>query len=275
VDQWPGQAPSFLLVHGLASNSQLWWSCADRLSRLGHAVASIDQRGHGRSDKPSHGYTLDQACADIVALLAVLEDEGLPPRPVLAGQSWGANVALELGFRHPERFGAIVCVDGGTIELGGRFPSWEACAEAMAPPRTTGRAWSDIDAFMRRAHADWPDSAIEAQLANFERRADGTVAPWLSYDNHMELLRALWEHRPSTRYAGMQIPVLLVPADNGRSDFVRNKRASVDAAVAAMPRARAEWFSPADHDLHAQFPDRLAQLLHDEATTGLLARSAP
>jgi hypothetical protein len=26
---------------------------------------------------------------------------------------------------------------------------------------------------------------------------------------------------------------------------------------------RVEWFSPGDHDLHVQFPVRLADLLHD------------
>lgn len=272
VDQWPGGSPAFLLVHGLASNSQLWWGPAERLTELGHAAASVDQRGHGRSDKPDAGYTLDQACADLMALVEDLRREaGFDGRLIVAGQSWGANVALELGYRHPEIFSGVVCVDGGTIELSARFPDWEACAEALAPPRSTGRRLSDIRTYMRRAHPDWPASGIEAQLANFEVRDDGTVAPWFSFEHHMELLRALWEHRPSLRYPEMEVPVLLVPADNQQTSFVSDKRASVEAALAAIPRARARWFSPADHDIHAQFPQELAEVLHEEAERGILA----
>ncbi|HVA44392.1 MAG TPA: alpha/beta fold hydrolase [Acidimicrobiales bacterium] len=276
VDLWPaetGSAAAFLLVHGLASNAQLWWESAAHLSELGHPVATVDQRGHGRSDKPAEGYTLDQACEDLLSVVAHLRGSvpGFDRRLIVAGQSWGANVALELGYRHPDVFSAVVCVDGGTIELAARFPDWESCAAALAPPRTKGRRAADIEAFMNQAHATWPASGITAQMANFEVMADGTVAPRLSFENHMTLLRALWGHHPSTRYAGMKVPVLMVPADSGQASWTADKRKSVDEALAALPRGKAHWFSPADHDIHAQFPVELADVLHVEATEGLLA----
>ena len=283
VDLWPaeddgpagtsGGPPAFLLVPGLASNAQLWWGCAERLSELGHPAAAVDQRGHGRSDKPDEGYTLDQACDDLVALAAHLRSSvpGFRRRLMVAGQSWGANVALELGYRHPDVFGGVVCVDGGTIELAARFPDWEACAAALAPPRTTGRRATDIEAFMLRAHPTWPPSGVAAQMANFGVMPDGTVAPHLSFDNHMKLLRALWGHHPSTRYGGMQVPVLLVPADSGQASWTADKRASVEGALAALPLGAAHWFSPADHDIHAQFPVELAEVLHRESTEGILS----
>ena len=149
VDIWPTESeppatsapPAFLLVHGLASNAHLWWGSARRLAEQGHAAATVDQRGHGRSDKPARGYTLDQACEDLVAVVEELRatEPGWDGVVMIAGQSWGANVALELGYRRPETFAGVVCVDGGTIELSGRFPDWEACALALAPPTTTGR----------------------------------------------------------------------------------------------------------------------------------------
>lgn len=293
VDQWPASRasqeadgpetggrsdrselpPAFLLVHGLASNSQLWWGSAARLAEVGHACASVDQRGHGRSDKPDTGYDLDTACADLLALVATLRSDvpGFQGRIIVAGQSWGANVALELGWREPEVFSGVVCVDGGTIDLQRRFPTWEDCAAALAPPRLAGTPLSDMQAYGRRAHADWPESGRQAMLANFEVRPDGTVAPWLTFERHMQLLGALWGHRPSTRYPEMKTPVLLVPADDGRSDFTADKRSAVEEAVGAIPRARAHWFSPADHDIHAQHPVALAEVLHSETTGGILA----
>lgn len=282
VDIWPTESeppatsapPAFLLVHGLASNAHLWWGSARRLAEQGHAAATVDQRGHGRSDKPARGYTLDQECKDLVAVVEELRatEPGWDGVVMIAGQSWGANVALELGYRRPETFAGVVCVDGGTIELSGRFPDWEACALALAPPTTTGRPAADIESFMRQAHPGWPEEGLAAQMANFLLREDGTVEPRLSFDNHMQLLQALWEHRPSTRYPELRVPVLFVPADNGTpSTWTNDKRSSVEAAVATIPRAEAHWFSPADHDIHAQFPVELADVIHAAATTGVLA----
>lgn len=264
----------FLLIHGLASNAHLWWGSARRLAELGHPAATVDQRGHGRSDKPDTGYTLDQACDDLVAVVEQLRrsEPGWDGAVMIAGQSWGANVALELGYRLPRTFTGVICVDGGTIELSTRFPDWETCAQALAPPRTTGRPAVDIEAYMRKAHQGWPEEGIAAQMANFVLREDGTVEPRLSFDNHMQLLRALWEHHPSSRYPDIAAPVLFVPADSGTvSDWSTDKRASVEAAVAAIPRADAHWFSPADHDVHAQFPVELAEVIHAAATSGVLA----
>ena len=276
VDIWPGGtgATAFVLVHGLASNSRMWWPAAARLHELGHACASLDQRGHGRSDKPDDGYTLDRACADAGAVIAYLRREipGFGGRLVVAGQSWGGNVMLELGWLEPETLAGVVGVDGGTLELARRFPDWEECARILAPPRLAGTPLAEIEEWIRRSHPDWPETGVQGTLANLEVRPDGTVTPWLTFERHMLLLRALWEHHPSTRYPEMKVPVLLTPADSGATDeFPLEKRRAVDEAVRSIPRAGARWFSPADHDLHAQFPDELAEVLHAEATSGVLA----
>jgi hypothetical protein len=34
---------------------------------------------------------------------------------------------------------------------------------------------------------------------------------------------------------------------------------------------RVEWFSPADHDLHAQHPVRFAQVVHSATTDGFFS----
>ena len=274
VDLWPGQEIGFLLVHGLASNARLWDGVAAWLNGVGHAVAALDQRGHGRSDKPDHGYDLATACDDLVAVLAALRagprgGDGAWRRPVVVGQSWGANVALEVAWRHPGLTAGVVCVDGGTNDLADRFPTWEACATVLAPPPLAGTPAADFETAVRTRHPDWPEPGIQATLANVEFRADGTVAPWLTSDRHMLILRSLYEHRPSTRFAGIREAVLLVPADTGDETWTAAKRAGVATALAALRRSRARWFAPADHDLHAQFPDQLAMVLSGATVEGL------
>ncbi len=191
-------SPSFVLVHGLASNARMWDGVAARLVERGHAAATVDLRGHGRSAKPDGPYDMATVADDLATVIGALGWE----RPVVAGQSWGGNVVLELANRHPDATRGIVCVDGGWLEPCAAFDSWEACEARLAPPRLAGRRRSEIEGYIRGAHADWPETGIAGTLANFEQRPDGTIAPWLTYDRHIEVLRGLWDHRPSEIYAG-------------------------------------------------------------------------
>jgi pimeloyl-ACP methyl ester carboxylesterase len=260
----PGTARSpvsFLLVHGLASNARLWDGVAAELAAHGFASVAIDQRGHGRSDKPDDGYDFDTLTDDLLALIDGLELD----RPVVVGQSWGGNVVLELGARHPDRVRGVVAVDGGTIELAADFPTWEDCATALAPPRLLGTPAERMERWIRDAHPDWPESGIRGTLASFELRPDGTIAPWLTRERHMEILRELWSHRPSDRYPALRVPVLFLPAEGPADAQVRvaSRRHGVDAAVRTIAQARAHWFRPADHDIHAQQPREVAAVMID------------
>ncbi|MGH9064748.1 MAG: alpha/beta fold hydrolase [Acidimicrobiales bacterium] len=273
VDTWPGDDVGLLLVHGLASNARLWDGVAERLAGYGHAVTAVDQRGHGRSDKPDGGYDFPTVCSDLTAVLAALRvgtggGDGPWAHPVVVGQSWGANVVLELAWRDPGQLGGVACVDGGVGDLTARFPTWEECAAALAPPRFTGTPVAAFETAIRLSHPSWPESGILGTLANVEVRADGTVAPWLTFERHMQILRSLYDEDLGSHLAEIPVPVLLVPADTGDGAWTAGKQAGVEAALASIPVARARWFAPADHDIHAQFPDELAHVLHDAVAGG-------
>lgn len=247
VNCWAGSGPSFVLVHGLASNARMWDGAAEVLAAAGARVAAVDLRGHGQSDKPDWGYDFGTVVADLVAVIRAL-DLGLP---VVAGQSWGGNLVLELAVRAPGVARAVACVDGGWIELSRQFPDWEACRDALAPPKLAGTPVTEFEAGVRRRCQGWPESGIQGMLANFEVRADGTVAPWLAFERHMAILRALWEHKPSSLYGRVDVPALLIPAGD---------KAEANQAAASMPLGRVVVVE-GDHDLHAQHPGRVAELL--------------
>ena len=259
VRRWHGIGVPFLLVHGLASNARLWDGVAAELADAGHDVVAVDLRGHGRSSKPADGYEMATVGDDLRVLI---ERVGLD-RPVAVGQSWGGNVVVELAARHPGLLRAVGCVDGGGIELSARFPDWEACADALRPPPVAGMKADDFEAMVRRAHPDWPESGIRGVLANVERCGDGTVAPWLSLDRHLDVLRGLWAHHPCERLRDIREPVLFLGA--GPVDDPTGHELA--AAAAAAPRGRLEWID-GDHDLHAQHPRQVAGLLRTLAGPG-------
>lgn len=259
VREWTGDGVCFVLLHGLASNARLWDGVAGELAAAGHRVVAVDQRGHGRADKPDDGYDMTTVTDDLAQLLDALSAD----RPVVVGQSWGGNVVVEFAARFPGVARGIGCVDGGAIALRREFPDWDRCAELLRPPALAGTPVALIERWLRDAHPDWPEAGIVGTLANFEVRADATVAPWLTLERHLAVLRGLWEHDPFDRFPHVTEPVLFLgaePADGHRPA----RHAGVDEAVRVLTGAgvdaRVDWLT-GDHDLHAQHPVQVAARL--------------
>ncbi len=261
-----------LLVHGLASNARLWDGPARHLATLGHAVIAIDLRGHGLSDKPDTGYELTAVADDIAEVITLLQPhQSASQKPLVIGQSWGGNLVVELAHRHGDLIRGIVAVDGGTIELSKSFPNWDECERTLRPPALAGMQYERLRSYIRGAHTDWSEEAIDGQMHNMELLADGTIRPHLTMERHLKVLHGLWQHIPSTLWENINVPVLFTPAAKQEDDFTRSKREQISFALRVLPRARVEWFEPADHDLHAQFPERFAAVVDDAITTGFFS----
>jgi pimeloyl-ACP methyl ester carboxylesterase len=246
-----------LLVHGLASNARLWDGVAQRLGSAGHPVVAVDQRGHGRSDVPPDGYDTQTCAADLSALIATLGWTGARA-PVVAGQSWGGNVVLNLAARHG-KVAAIALVDGGWLRPGARFATFEECWQVLAPPSFEGMRYSGLAAQIAARHPDWPPEAIAGTLANLVELDDGGVRARLAREHHKSILRSLWQDDPRELYPQVSVPVLLMPAD------AQVGSAPVVEAAQLLPDCRVSEYVGADHDLHAQHPARCALDLHDLA----------
>jgi 3-oxoadipate enol-lactonase len=104
----PGRAP-ILTVHGLASSGQQWGSFAEHYARQ-RPLLAWEFRGHGGHPAPR-----DPASATIAQFAedahAVWQAARLPP-VIVAGLSFGVQVALELWRRHPATVRALVLICG-------------------------------------------------------------------------------------------------------------------------------------------------------------------
>lgn len=259
---WPGsRSTGFLLVHGLSSNARLWDGVAGHLAEGGYPVAAVDQRSHGRSDRVDGPFDFATLADD---LAAVIEQVFAPETAVVvAGQSLGGNVVVELARRHPRKVAGAAFIDGGFITLSDLFPDWQTALAELAPPSFEGLTPAVLERRLRERHPDWPESGIRGQMANFATAPDGTMRPHLAREHHLMLLREMWEHHPAEDAPFVECPALMVAAHDPSSAGAAN-RESVEGFVRRLPRGRLIRVV-ADHDLHAQHPRRTAGWLEELA----------
>ena len=256
---WGGQGEPLILLHGLASQAHIFDLVAPLLVDSFHVIA-IDQRGHGLSDKPDHGYDWASISADLDAILKAEQID----RAVLAGHSWGGNVAVQYAVDQPERVSHLVLIDGGFLQIGDRL-DWPAVEKFLEPPDLIGMPVDEFRSGMKMwMGSAWSPEAADITLQNFEIRADGTIAPHMRKSNHMQVVRALWEHRPTELWARLHCPVLMIPAvgpephDARTRDMLDNKRRNIATAEARLAHSQTIWMTDTIHDIPLQRPGELA-----------------
>jgi pimeloyl-ACP methyl ester carboxylesterase len=101
-----GEGPLVIMVHGFPG---LWYSWRHQLPALAaagwHAVA-VDQRGYGRTDRPSDPavYDADYVADDMLGLLDALGEK----KAIFIGHDFGAQLVFNLAVRHPDRVAAVI-----------------------------------------------------------------------------------------------------------------------------------------------------------------------
>ncbi len=259
VREWPVGGPGVLLLHGLASSSHIWDLVATRLARRLHVVA-FDQRGHGRSGKPSSGYGFERVAADAAAVVRATE---LRPA-VVVGHSWGANVALETAARHPRLVRGLVLIDGGFLNLRDRM-DWPTTRERLAPPDLKGTPLHEflemIRYFLHGQIEITPE--VEAVFLSLMRvDGDGNIHPRLSRANHVRILRALWGQDTLGLLRDTRVPTLVLAARSApdtpdSAGFLHEKERASEVVRAIGEPVRFRWIDGI-HDVPLQRPAAVA-----------------
>lgn len=255
-----------LLLHGLASNARIWELVAPALAEVGLTCFAPDLRGHGRTDKPEGDYSHDTLAEDVLRLSQALGAE----RPILIGHSWGAAICLRFAARYPEGPGspaAIVLVDGGMAQLNA-YPgaTWETIRDLFAPPRLAGTTLEDFRARLAHPARRWrpDDQANEVILANFEIGVDHTIRPHLTFERHMQIVRAIWDFQTHRQFEDVRCPVLMIPArppqpwDPQEAAYVALKEQGVARAQATIASLQVHWMDETVHDVPLHRPRELA-----------------
>ena len=100
----PGATP-ILMIQGLGASKNAW-----NLQRIAMAtrfrIISFDNRGAGRSDKPTEPFTLEQMAEDAIA---VLDAAGVETAHVV-GASMGGVISQIVAVKHPHRVRSLTLV---------------------------------------------------------------------------------------------------------------------------------------------------------------------
>ncbi len=101
-----GNKPPLVLAHGITDDGMCWYPVTEVLAN-DFDVVMVDARGHGKSDAPEDGYTLQNLGAELASVVQALKLD----KPILLGHSMGAITALVAAGLYPSMPRAILLED--------------------------------------------------------------------------------------------------------------------------------------------------------------------
>ena len=255
----PDSAPPLLLIHGLGASKASWLTVVPELARR-HRVVAIDLPGFGASSKPRGRYDAPWFAKHV---LSFMEVTGLH-ESMVAGNSMGGRVAMELAMREPRMVRAIACLCPVAAFYerpflwAARMARPEAGIFAARLPRAyLADQLRRLFADPKRLHDDWYEAAIDDFLQTW-RRPTARLAFLASLKNiyveepHGEA--GFW-----ARLAKLRVPALYV---YGRQDVLISSRFGGRVAK-ALPEAKVEVWDDCGHAPQLEHPDRTATALLD------------
>lgn len=266
----PEGAPPLLLLHGLGASKASWLTVVPDLARH-HRVIAIDLPGFGSTSKPRGRYDAPWFAKHVLSFMEMTGLRGA----VVAGNSMGGRVAMEVAMREPRMVRAIACLCPVAAFYerpflwAARMARPEAGIFAARLPRAylaeqLRRLFSDP----KRLHDDWYEAAIDDFLQTW-RRPTARMA-------FLASLKNIYVEEPHgdagfwARLAKLQVPALYV---YGRQDVLISSRFGGRVAK-ALPAAKVEVWDDCGHAPQLEHPDRTAQTMLDFFATARPGRKA-
>ena len=153
-----GKGTPIVFLHPFSTNGYIWYFQAFAFAQQ-HQCIVIDERGHGRSDKPQQGYAIKEMAADVVAVM----DELKIDKAILVGNSIGGMLTMQTNLDNPHRVLANVIVSSGT-NLASGMPPEAKVAFQKDPAGTMGALLEG--AFSAKTKREKPE-LVELMRASF------------------------------------------------------------------------------------------------------------
>lgn len=229
-------APQVVFLHGVVMDNLSSWyfSVAPAVAAVA-PVLLYDLRGHGRSERPADGYSLDSLVADLDALL---ESCGATGPVHLVGNSMGGMLALAFARAHPTRVRSLVLVDAHLPD--GRFG-----AQMGETLRLQG---AERDARIQVQFADWLGRHSERKRNRLAQTAAALVEG-TSLVADLEATEALSD----AQLAQVGCPVLAI---YGEASDIRDRG---ERLVRVLPSCRLVWLEGCTHSVLWEATERVRE----------------
>ena len=187
---------------------------------------------------------------------STIDELGLD-RPVVAGHSWGAAVALELVARRPGAASGLVFVDGPVQGVAGVL-GWDEVEAMMQPPLPRYASMAEAAADTKRDFKEaWADDLASFVDARVMPDGDRWILTLTAPVRHA-LLRGLYDSRPAQLWPSIHVPAAVLVATHSFARMARSTEAGLEGLREIAPSVAVERFET-PHDIPLYAPAEVAQ----------------
>ncbi len=250
-----------VLIHCYLCSLEWWDELAPVLAQ-DHQVVRVDLLGHGGSEKPASGYSIEDQAALVAGALNRVGVQGA----VVVGQSMGAGVAVALAQQSSQLVDRVVAMNLAATNDASELPFLARLAYTPVVGQAMYRLTPDFAIRSEFEEAFAPGYDVSPEFEDVI--IDGYRA--MTYTSFKETQQALTDYRDEepldTRITSAAVPLMVVL---GEEDQV------VDTPVAEeewsdVPGVETEILPGVGHTPQVEAPDRSARLIE-----GFAADAAP
>ena len=227
-----------VFLHGITDS---WRSFEWMLPHLPDSINAyaVSVRGHGGSDRPAHGYEMEDFARDIDGFLERLGHRSA----VIVGHSMGSGVALRLALDYPSRVRALV--------LMGALSNWRGAPAVDELLDTVARFGDTIE----------PAFAREFQLSTVATSVPAIIE--VAVEESLRVPARVWKEAfaanarfdVSGEVRNITAPTLII--FGGRETIA--PREQQDELLRGIKRSRLVVYEDAGHAVHWDEPERVAR----------------
>jgi pimeloyl-ACP methyl ester carboxylesterase len=239
--------------------SMSWWDDLAPLLGRDHRVIRVDLLGHGGSDKPGAGYSIDDqatAVAEALAKLGVIN-------ATVVGHSLGGSVATDLAQRSPQLATRVVIIDQAAEDgfdsepFAQRLSYWPIVGQAtdrlmrIAPKSTVLDQYHEAFA---------PGYEIANGFDNPDQPVDDLRAmTYTAYNETYDAEQDFVDQAPlDQRLAAAHVPTMVI---FGSEDQIYDAQEAVERYRADVPGVQTHLIPGAGHSPNVERPNAVAPLV--------------
>lgn len=245
-----GSGPLMLFFHGITANSAVFTPLMAAFSDRFTTIA-VDQRGHGLSDKPRHGYDAQDFAEDIASLIRTL-DRG---PATIVGHSLGSRNAVTAAAKYPNLVQSVVAIDFTPYIETEVFEALESRVNAgdqLFPDLAT------VEHYLAARYPNIPAEAIRIRAESGYHQVDGGLRPLASPSAMAQTAKGLRADL-TPAYRAVTRPVLIMRGENSKlvspEALAKTRKLRPDLRVAIIPGA--------DHYVNEVSPQATLQAIED------------